>query len=98
MNTLNRNIQKNEVVIVEGRGEQFSGWFATAFICDRGFGMLPNTAGGAIYGRWLDGVGYGYIHGYEINTAATQAFQYANFVTWDKAELPREEDICASTT
>jgi hypothetical protein len=71
-NSLNRQIQKDEVVVI-------SADYVNDTVTDRrvrctgGFGMMPFTAGRAIYVEFLQDCSKGRIEGYMIDVEETNA-------------------------
>lgn len=78
MNTLDRDIQKGEVVVV--KNSVFSRKFETEleqrlFVCEDGFGMAQITMGQAIFGYWLKTGTKSRIEGTWIDKGATKRYQ-----------------------
>lgn len=72
MNSLNRTIEKDEVVIIDRRVYTVKD---ARFICKNGLGMSNNARGGSIAGTWVEDGEYDAIYGSEIDSEATAIYQ-----------------------
>jgi DnaJ-class molecular chaperone len=70
-NTLNRDIKKGEIVVMQGAQPLYH----RAFVCETGFGMNDKTTGGSIGGYWLNGTGRDAVRGEQIDPRATMKFK-----------------------
>lgn len=78
MNTLNRTIEKGEIVVVNKSWmkDEFKALEKRLFVCNgSGFGTISGTAGTAIYGEWLHDGSQDRIEGHEIDKDETLKYQ-----------------------
>ena len=75
-NSLNRNIEQDEVVVIKPTSlkPEYRKEF-THFICQGGFGMSSTTIGAKIFGKWLHNDEEDYIRGEWIDVKATNKYQ-----------------------
>ncbi len=93
MNSLGRNIQPGEIVMVLA-GLLPEGHPDGRFVCDKGDGLRADTANANIYGHWADGV-RGTITGHMIDPEATATYQAEAYVALtpdQRAQLLAELD------
>lgn len=78
MNTLNRTIEKGEVVVVKKSWmkDEFKALEKRLFVCSgSGFGTRSFTSGTAVFGHWLHDGDKDRIEGTEISSKETLEYQ-----------------------
>lgn len=77
MNSLKREIKRNEVVVLkaETMRPEFRDLENRLFVCLTGFGMSDITSGTAVHGKFLADAEEARFEGYEIDPEETREYQ-----------------------